>query len=85
MKWDEIYHILEWEWEIEYWKVEIKDWKAFLFKSNIKKVFKWDIFNIEEWYSHSLKRLWKNKLIIWFICPHTHLTTDRILIEDNNT
>lgn len=81
MEGDEIYHILEGEGEMMIGKAVVErgevidvDWeKSYPVKKN-------DVFNIPEGYAHTLKNTPNSDLIIGFICPHTHLTTDRFIV-----
>ncbi len=62
--------------------------KAFFERDKVKET-KWeaplevrenDVFNIPAGYVHSLENTADTPLIISFICNHTHLTTDRIVL-----
>ncbi len=79
---DELYHILEGNGFVYLGKVEFEDgfpvnvtWEVPLrVKTN-------DVFNIPEGHAHSLVNAGERPLIIGFICPQTHLTTDRYIID----
>lgn len=77
-EWDEFYHILEGTGLIYIWKYidNSVQWKE------PKRVFEGDVFLVPAWYGHSLKNIGENNLIISFICPHSHLDSDRIIVNN---
>ncbi|MFH2028204.1 MAG: cupin domain-containing protein [Nanoarchaeota archaeon] len=77
MKGDEIYLILKGKGEMHTAKFgEVINW------DEPKIVEKDDVFVIGEKQVHHLKNIGDTPLVISFICPHTHLTTDRKIIDN---
>jgi len=80
---DEIYHVLKGEGLMHVGKVTFKgDKPVKVVWAPPVKVKPDDVFNITEGHAHSLKNTGKTPLIISFICPHTHLTTDRSIVDN---
>jgi mannose-6-phosphate isomerase-like protein (cupin superfamily) len=82
---DEFYHILRGEGTIYIGEVIIQS------EENSSFIVKWkspirvqvdDVFNIPAGYAHSLVRTGEHPLVISFICPPTHLETDRFLVDN---
>jgi mannose-6-phosphate isomerase-like protein (cupin superfamily) len=79
---DEIYHVLEGTGSMHAGRTDFDGDKPV--KVNWEEPFDvgpGDVFNIPGGYAHSLKNTGDKPLLIAFICPHTHLTTDRYIIN----
>lgn len=79
---DEFYHVLEGGGILYIGKVEFKENKPVrVHWEQPIKVKQNDVFVIPEEYAHSLKNT-SGKLVIAFICPLSHMTTDRIIVDN---
>lgn len=78
---DETYHILKGRGEIHVGPVTLADnhpltveWESPI------TVVTGDVFNIPQGYAHCLKNVGPDPLVIIFVCPPEHLTTDRYIV-----
>ncbi len=79
---DETYHVLKGKGQIHIGQVTFADNKPLTveWESPIT-VGPGDVFNIPQGYAHCLKNDGPDPLIIIFVCPPQHLTTDRLFVE----
>lgn len=81
---DELYHVLKGKGLMYVGKVDFEGDKPVKVEWETPVSVKPnDVFNIPEGYAHSLQNAGGKPLIIGFICPHTHLTTDRYIIDNH--
>lgn len=79
---DETYHVLKGRGEIHVGPVTFKDNQPISVEwEKPTLVGPGDVFNIPQGYAHCLKNAGLDPLIIIFVCPPQHLSTDRYLVD----
>ena len=79
---DETYHVIKGRGEIHVGPVTFKDNQPISVEWHKPTlVGPGDVFNIPQGYAHCLKNAGLDPLVIIFVCPPEHLTTDRYLVE----
>lgn len=78
-KGDEVYHILKGQGLIHLGKPLIKDIVRWQKPQKVKKD---DIVVVSAGQAHYLKNTGRQPLVLGFICPHLHLSKDRIVLQN---
>jgi mannose-6-phosphate isomerase-like protein (cupin superfamily) len=79
---DETYHVLKGKGEIHLGQATFHDNQRITVEwEKPVEVRPGDVFNISQDYAHCLKNTGTEPLIIIFVCPPQHLTTDRYPVE----